>query len=72
MVGQPRQQRPRLVGLGRVDAGAALELVDQRLHALAHRLPVVDRGADLREHAAQRVVQLVEARRAWRSTSMCM
>ena len=63
VVGQPREKGARLVGLGRVDAGRrrALELADQRLHAVAHRPPVVDHHADALEDAAQRLGQLVEA-----------
>ena len=57
MVAQPGQQRPRLLDLGGVDAGRR-RLGDQRLHALAHRLPVLDGGAHLREHALDRVLEV--------------
>ena len=59
VVADPRQQRVRLLDLGGVHARRR-RLVDQRLHALAHRLPVLDRGAHLREHAAQRLGELLE------------
>ncbi len=53
VVGDPGEQRPRLRELVRVHARGH-RLVEQRLHALAHRLPVLDGGADLLEHARDR------------------
>ena len=63
VVGQPREEGARLVGLGRLDAGRrrALELGHQRLHPVAHRPPVVDHDADALEHSAHRLGQLIEA-----------
>jgi hypothetical protein len=57
VVAQPRQQRPRLLHQGLVDVGRH-GLGDQRFHALAHRLPVLDRGAHLRQHALERILEV--------------
>jgi hypothetical protein len=58
---EPGQQRPRLLHLGQVDPGRRrLELGGQVAHALAHRLPVLDRGAHLSQHAAHLLAERLE------------
>ena len=54
VVVHPLQQRARLVELRLRDRGRRLlELGDRLVHLRAHRLPVLDRGGDVAEHALE-------------------